>query len=537
MTLMAFPSSPSDGDVSGKWVYNAAQGSWVLNEGAITLANSTTDDLAEGGANLYYTDARVQATLLDEDNMASNDATRAPTQQSTKAYVDTVTGQLSVTNFVGTAVVTEAEGLASSDNDTSFPTTAAVIDYVNNTGDITSVIAGTGLTGGATSGDATLNVSGLTTTEFAAATLVTEADAIGSNDNDTTIPTSAAVKDYVDGASVASAATLTTTRTINGTNFNGSANITTATWGTARTITLGGTAKSVNGSTNYSWTTAELGITKANIDALGIAATSATNATNINVTRDDTSNASHPLLFVQDTTAGNKPASMDNGLLYNPSTNTLTAGTFSGALSGTATNVSRSVTAGNGLTGGGTLTANITMAVGAGTGITVNANDVRVNADQRGNVTLIGANTNDYIQTGTTNHSFVLDGNVDARLFNNGEFHADGDVVAFSTSISDQRFKDQVTPVKNATETCKKLQGVEYTWNATGRKGTRDMGFIAQDVEKVIPNIVHTKTLGVGEWADNPMDAKTVDYEKLTAVLVEAVKELSARIDELESRQ
>ena len=530
MTLMAFPSSPSNGDVSGKWVYDAAQGSWVLNEGAITLANSTTDDLAEGGVNLYYTDAKVQATLLDEDNMASNSATRAPTQQSTKAYVDTVTGQLSVTNFVGTAVVTEAEGLASSDNDTSFPTTAAVIDYVNNTGDITSVVAGTGLTGGATSGAATLNVAGLTTTEFAAATLVTEADAIGSNDNDTTIPTSAAVLDHVAGASVASAATLTTTRTINGTNFNGSANITTSTWGTARTLTLGGTAKSVNGSTNYSWTTAELGITKANIDALGIAATSATtatNATNFNVAADNATNANHFLTFTGGATGNQRPNS-DTALTYNPSTNTLTAGTFSGALSGnattatTATNVNRQVIAGSGLNGGGTLTANRTL---------------NIDADLRGVVTVIGPATADHIDVGTTTISFVLDNNVDARVFNNGEFHADGDVVAFSTSISDQRFKDQVTPVTNATETCKKLQGVEYTWNATGRKGKRDMGFIAQAVEKVIPNIVHTKTLGVGEWADNPMDAKTVDYEKLTAVLVEAVKELSARIDALESSQ
>lgn len=41
-------------------------------------------------------------------------------------------------------------------------------------------------------------VTGLTTNSFAATTLVTESDAIGSNDNDTTIPTSAAVKDYVD---------------------------------------------------------------------------------------------------------------------------------------------------------------------------------------------------------------------------------------------------------------------------------------------------------------------------------------------------
>lgn len=56
-----------------------------------------------------------------------------------------------------------------------------------------------------------------------------------------------------------SAATLTTARTINGTSFNGSANITTANWGTARTITIGSTGKSVDGSANVSWTTAEIG--------------------------------------------------------------------------------------------------------------------------------------------------------------------------------------------------------------------------------------------------------------------------------------
>jgi hypothetical protein len=55
------------------------------------------------------------------------------------------------------------------------------------------------------------------------------------------------------------ATTLQTARTINGTSFNGSADITTANWGTARTITIGNTAKSVNGSGNVSWTLAEIG--------------------------------------------------------------------------------------------------------------------------------------------------------------------------------------------------------------------------------------------------------------------------------------
>ncbi len=56
------------------------------------------------------------------------------------------------------------------------------------------------------------------------------------------------------------ATTLATARTINGTSFNGSANITTANWGTARNITIGNTTKSVNGSENVSWSLAEIGV-------------------------------------------------------------------------------------------------------------------------------------------------------------------------------------------------------------------------------------------------------------------------------------
>ena len=63
----------------------------------------------------------------------------------------------------------------------------------------------------------------------------------------------------MDSLAANTANTLATARTINGTSFNGSANITTANWGTARTITIGNTAKSVNGSGNVSWSLAEIG--------------------------------------------------------------------------------------------------------------------------------------------------------------------------------------------------------------------------------------------------------------------------------------
>ena len=69
----------------------------------------------------------------------------------------------------------------------------------------------------------------------------------------------------------ATATTLQTARTINGTSFNGSTNITTASWGTARTLTIGSTGKSVDGSANASWSVAEIGAQAADADLTAIA--------------------------------------------------------------------------------------------------------------------------------------------------------------------------------------------------------------------------------------------------------------------------
>jgi hypothetical protein len=95
------------------------------------------------------------------------------------------------------------------------------------------------------------------------------------------------------GSVSGSAASLTTARAINGTNFNGTAAITTANWGTARTIN----GVSVNGSTNYT------------LEPY--------------VERDDTTNATRYLTFVDDATAAHKRLNMDIDLSYNPNTNVL----------------------------------------------------------------------------------------------------------------------------------------------------------------------------------------------------------------------
>ena len=71
---------------------------------------------------------------------------------------------------------------------------------------------------------------------------------------------SAADKTKLDGlGSGASADKLTTPRSINGTSFDGTSDIVTANWGTSRTISIGGTAKTVDGSSDVSWSTSELG--------------------------------------------------------------------------------------------------------------------------------------------------------------------------------------------------------------------------------------------------------------------------------------
>ena len=156
------------------------------------------------------------------------------------------------------------------------------------------------------------------------------------------------------------------------------------------------------------------------------------------------------------------------------------------------------------------------------------------NANASGSVyaTTVGGGSNTKVIYSTSHHRyFVGSSTEEMRLESDGDLHVEGDVTAYSTTVSDIRLKDNVETIDNALDKVCKLRGVEYTWNRGSRKDTKDLGVIAQEVEKVLPEIVKEKKMPLIDDSDTKY--KSVDYEKITAVLVEAVKEQQAQIDEL----
>jgi hypothetical protein len=120
------------------------------------------------------------------------------------------------------------------------------------------------------------------------------------------------------------------------------------------------------------------------------------------------------------------------------------------------------------------------------------------------------------------------------RMSSGGDFHADGDIIAYSTTISDRRLKDEIETIPNALDKVKSMRGVSYVWNNGSRKGQKDLGLIAQEVEEVLPEIVREKEMPLMD--DSGEKYKTVDYEKMVGVLIEAVKELSAEVEQLKAK-
>ncbi len=299
-------------------------------------------------------------------------------------------------------------------------------------------------------------------------------------------------------------------------------------------------------------------------------ATTATNATNVAVTTSATASAFKvPFANTTASTTGNYGLLQDSEatFTYNPSTNTLTAGTFSGALSGNASTATTATTATN--TSGGNVQGsylgvqNTSGSTGYGlslyNGSSAGQPQYGIMFAQTASFGTYGNVTADwatyFTMDSTANRGWIFrdtaSGNKasisnlgDMSLARSlgvgtagsgtaGEIRATNNVTAYYSS--DIKFKENVRSIPNAAATAKAIGGKLFDWKDSyieehgGEDGyfiqKADFGIIAQDAQKHFPICVRTR----------PDGSLAVDYEKLSALALAAIAEQETRIQKLEA--
>ena len=206
-----------------------------------------------------------------------------------------------------------------------------------------------------------------------------------------------------------------------------------------------------------------------------------------------------------------------------------------------------------GVTGLSTLSGGITASGGA---IQMTGNDtsnLSMTADSEGDKTLTIAASNDgdgggklsmtadstasdsiYFSSGggavfSLNTGLVINGSGDELTHDGYDLRVNAIGANSYVTLSDKRYKKNIKSYGNALSDISKIRGVTYNWRieefpGMGFQDTNEIGFIAQELEEVVPDLVHTGLSGY----------KTVQYDRLTAILVEAVKEQQQQINQLD---
>ena len=202
-------------------------------------------------------------------------------------------------------------------------------------------------------------------------------------------------------------------------------------------------------------------------------------------------------------TSGNAATATTAGKLTNARTIAL-SGVISGSASFDGSGNIEITTTG----GGGTYTG--------GNGINISATDVISTADdQRGHISQMGYSTSDYMISESSSFTWYVNGGSRLTLASNGNLTASGNVTAYS----DERLKDNIRTVDNALNMVEDMRGVFYD-----KDGEAGVGVIAQEMQKVLPEAVNEE----GEYL-------SVAYGNVVGVLIEAIKELKAEIEELKN--
>ena len=223
----------------------------------------------------------------------------------------------------------------------------------------------------------------------------------------------------------------------------------------------------------------------------------ATNATNVAITNQDTTPVTYYLTFVGGTSGNNALAVDSTTLTYNPSTSTFT------------TPIVDSTT---GIRGGNGSAANPAFSFSGDN----NTGMYNISADVLG-----------FATAGAVRMRITAGGAMGLGITPTdtaGRFEASNDIVAFSTS--DKRWKNNIVKIDSPLEKISQISGVEFDWIEDeplhGNKG-HDVGVIAQEIELVIPEAVQTRESGM----------KAVQYDKIIPLLIESIKEQQKQIDEL----
>jgi hypothetical protein len=120
-----------------------------------------------------------------------------------------------------------------------------------------------------------------------------------------------------------------------------------------------------------------------------------------------------------------------------------------------------------------------------------------------------------------------------------GEIRATNNITAF---YSDRRLKENIEKLQNALDSVKKISGVTFNANDEAAKygytdKKKQVGVIAQEIEQVLPEIVVPAPFDIAknqdgvEYSISGENYKTVQYEKIIPLLIEAIKELDEKLE------
>ena len=450
----------------------------------------------------------------------------------------------------------------------TLPATTGTLVTTGDTGSVTNTmlagsIANSKLANSSTTIGTTAIALGASSTTLAGLTSVTSTAFVGALTGNADTATKLATARAINGVSfdgsaaitikASTTAALTIGTGLSGTSFDGSGAVTIANTGV--TSNVAGTGISVSGATG-AVTIANTGVTSAAVSGTGLSINASTGG--VTITSNATSANTASTIVARDA-SGNFTAGTITATLSGNASTATTAGKLTSAttINGVSFDGSSPVTvhtAGTGITISGTTVTNAGVtAITTNTGLSTNASATGAVTITNTGVTSIVAGTNIAVSgatgavtvsvTGTvptaTTATNVSGGTVSATTGSfsgaltsgahtvTGAITATGEITAY---YSDANLKKDIVEIQDPIAKVMSLRGVTFRPNETalalGITDKEEVGVIAQEVEAVLPQLV-TPSAFAGY--------KTVKYDKLTALLLEAVKAQQLQIDALKA--